>query len=324
LSEKLNLKPVGQHNTKGSQGHREKVNYAYIDALEIGGIPYLKTGTAIMDFTKSTEIGCLQIDGILGANTMRHSIWQIDYQKQEIIIASHIDSLSFLPNLDTIPFTTKTTGTPVLAIQMGKVIERNVTLDSGASGYIDLSNHTYQEVLKANPNVPHNFAYGNNSSGIYGIGAPDTLNFFKPDTLQFGTIELHHQICQASVAPTSSTLGTRFFKNYIITLDWNQNHLLLTQVKEFDYSAEENLGYKTRFIDDKMKVSLLYNGTEASKNLQLYEEVIQEDSTRYSTFTKLDYCKMISDTNKPTEKVTTILRDSIEITFPFTKAVFLR
>ena len=326
LAAKLKLKPVGQNQTKGSQGHREKVDYAYIDTLSIGGIQYIQTGTGIMNFNRSNEISCMEIDGILGANTMRNSIWQIDYQKQIMTIVSHIDSLTFTANLDTIPFTTKTTGTPVIDINVGSVVQHYVTLDLGSSGHIDLSDKMFNEILKKEPDMPKNFAYGNSSSGIYGVGAPDTINYFKPDSIQFGSVQLANQICHASVKKTSSTLGTRFFENYIITLDWTQKHVILDKVKEYDHSEMANLGYSKLLYDGKLKVAKIYNGTEAANQLQLFDEVIQEDSLSYVLIQKADYCKMILDTanRKPLSKELIIERAGQKITVPLIRETFLK
>ena len=326
LASKINLKPVGQNQTKGSQGHKEKVDYAYIDTLSIGGIQYLQTGTGIMDFNRSNEISCMEIDGILGANTMRNSIWQINYQKQIMTIVSHMDSLTFPANLDTIPFTTKATGTPVIDINVGSVVQHYVTLDLGSSGHIDLSHKMFNEILKKEPDMPKNFAYGNSSSGIYGVGAPDTINYFKPDSIQFGTVQLANQICHASVKKTASTLGTRFFENYIVTLDWNQKHVILDKVKEYDHSEMENLGYSKLLYDGKLKIAKIYNGTEAAKQLQLFDEVIQEDSLSYVHIQKADYCKMILDTTnrKPLSKELIIERNGQKITVPLIRETFLK
>ncbi len=326
LARILELKSVGRNTTKGSQGHREKVDYACIDTLSIGGIEYLQTGAGIMDFNKSTEISCMDLDGILGANSMRHSIWQIDYQKQVIILTSHIDSLTFIDKLDTIPFTTKATGTPVIDITIGNIVQHNVTLDLGSGGHIDLSHKMYTEVLKQKPEMPHNYAFGNSSSGIYGVGAPDTINYFKPDSIQFGSIELHHQICHASVTKTSSTLGTRFFENYIITLDWNENHVILEKVTDYDHSEMKNLGYNKRLYDGKLKVATIFNGSEAAKKLQLFDYIIQEDSVSYTHIKKSDYCKMILDKtkDKPKSRKLIIEREDEQVTIPLERSLFLK
>ena len=133
LGEKLGLKAAGKSNTTGSQGERHKVEYAIIDTLTIGGLNYLNTTAAIMDLKKSVTIDCMELDGILGANVMRNSVWQIDYQKQEMTITNSTESLNFTTHLDTIPFTTKRTGTPMIDVTIGDVISSIPITPSPAS-----------------------------------------------------------------------------------------------------------------------------------------------------------------------------------------------
>ena len=184
LAEKLQLKSAGKTFTRGSQGERHKIDYSNIDNLQIGGLNYQNTTAAIMDLTKAVAIECMDIDGILGANVMRNSIWQIDYQKQLMTITNSTDSLTFTNSLDTIPFTPKHTGTPKIKVQIGDIIQSGVTLDTGSGGHIDLNYNTYKLAKKRNPKMSSTSGQGHSSSGIYGIGKPDTLIYFKPDSIQ--------------------------------------------------------------------------------------------------------------------------------------------
>ena len=326
LGEKLNLKSAGKTGTRDSQGERHNVHYANIDTLQLGGINYTNTTAAIMDLSLAVVIECLDIDGILGANTMRNSIWQIDYQKQEIIITNTTDSLNFTSNLDTIPFTPQHTGTPKIKVQVGNVTQSGVTLDSGSGGNIDLNYKTYKETKKRKSQMPTTFGYGSSSSGVYGMGKPDTLVYFKPDTIQVGTVFMKNKIVYATKGRTASTLGTRFLENYIITLDWGRNQIVLDSVSEYDNTQLENFGYKTRFENNQLKIGFLFNSSSSgSKKLQLNDIVLKIDTVDYTTISKSEYCKMILDTTTDDRetKIMTIKRDSVIMDVPLVKTVIL-
>jgi hypothetical protein len=327
LGETLGLKPVGKTNTRGSLGQRHKVDYANIDHLQIGGIHYTNTAAAIMDLNKAVVIECMDIDGILGANVMRNSVWQIDYQKQVMTLTSHTDSLIFSTNLDTISFTTQATGTPKIKIQIGDIVQSGVTLDTGSGGHIDLHHGTYKSAKGRQPNMPTAFGFGNSSSGIYGIGSPDTIVYFKPDSVKIGTIQLEDQICYASVTKTSSLLGTRFLENYIVTLDWGRNQIVLDSVKAYDNSVLESFGYKSIFNENELQVGFVFNSKGSFVNpLQLKDNIIQVDSIDFTHILKSDFCQLILDTTKSSteNRTITVKRDSSIFTYPLKKSVILK
>ncbi|MGB1004662.1 MAG: retropepsin-like aspartic protease [Salibacteraceae bacterium] len=299
LGKKLNLKAAGKSKTRDSQGERHRVDYANIDTITIGGLNYLNTTAAIMDLKKAVVLDCMEFDGILGANVMRNSVWQIDYQKQEIIITNSTDSLLFTSNLDTIPFTVKHTGTPIIDVKIGNIIQKRVTLDTGSGGNIDLNYETYKNARKRQPNMPITSGYGHSSSGIYGMGVPDTLFYFKPDSITIGSVQLENKIITASKGNTSSTLGTRFFEHYVITLDWGRNQIVLDSVSEYQNSEVKSYGYKPQFENNQLRVGFLFTeSTTGSQNMSLYDQIIQIDSNDYSNITRSEYCELILDTNK--------------------------
>ena len=327
LSEKLQLKPVGKTYTRGSQGQRNKVDYANLQKITIGEISYTETTAAIMNLKKAVVLDCMELDGILGANVMRNSIWQINYQKQQLTLTNSTDSLSFSNHLDTIPFIPQHTGTPKIKIQVGPVIQSGITIDTGASGHIDLNYNTYKKTKTRLPNMPKTTGYGSSSSGIYGIGEPDTLVYFKPDSIQIGTVQLQNQICYASMGRTSSTLGTRFLENYIITLDWGRNQMVLDSVSKYDNSELKHLGFKPKFIDNSLRVGFLFTESHTGSNqMQLDDHILKIDSNDFTVITQQDFCELILDTAENKNEVRNIQfeRDSIIHSITLKESVLLK
>ncbi len=298
LGEKLKLKSAGKTYTRGSQGERHRVDYANIENIQIGGLNYTHTSAAIMDLKKAVVLDCMELDGILGANVMRNSVWQINYQKKEFIITNSTDSLEFSAKLDTVPFTTKHTGTPVIDVSIGNITQKRVTLDTGSGGHIDLDYSTYKNNKKNNPNMKTTSGFGSSSSGIYGIGKPDTLVYFKVDTVSIGTVILNDQICYASKSKTSSTLGTRFLENYIVTLDWGRDQMVLDSVSEYSYSELKHIGFKPKFTDNALRVGFVYSESVCAEQMSIDDQILKIDSTDYTKITQQDFCTLILDTNK--------------------------
>jgi len=118
LATHLNAKTKGKGKARDSRGQRVDIEYILLDTLNIGGIDFLKTGAGIIDFSQSNTIECLGFDGIIGANLMRNAIWQINYEKQIITLTNSPDSLSFSSDTLTVPFETKSSGTPMVDLKM--------------------------------------------------------------------------------------------------------------------------------------------------------------------------------------------------------------
>jgi hypothetical protein len=66
----------------------------------VGGVAFYNQSCIVVDFDKNPKLKCMQLDGILGSNTMRFCNWRIDFYKQEIGFSNHfVDTTnkSFIP-----------------------------------------------------------------------------------------------------------------------------------------------------------------------------------------------------------------------------------
>ncbi|HEY1040840.1 MAG TPA: retropepsin-like aspartic protease, partial [Bacteroidia bacterium] len=145
LSEELKLTAVTNRKTGDSQGNSSSLSYVEIKKITIGGINFLNTGAAVGDLKQSTEVGCLRVDGFIGANLMRKAIWQFDYTKQLITITSSMDSLEVPANADKINFYSRITGTPLADIEYNGVMDKGVTIDLGSNGDFSSSKRVFDK-----------------------------------------------------------------------------------------------------------------------------------------------------------------------------------
>ena len=164
LAEKLNVESNNKNNLEDSQGVSSEVDFAVIDNIGIGQLNYLNTGAAIIDLGTSDDIACLNIDGLIGANLMKKSIWKIDYQAKMIQISNTIDSFEILDENKRIPIFTELTGSPIIDVIIDGIEEKNVIVDLGSNGGFSLSMETYESLLNDNPNLKKRSSYGLSSS----------------------------------------------------------------------------------------------------------------------------------------------------------------
>lgn len=219
LAEKLDLTSTSYQDVGDSQGEESKLGFTSIEKISIGGINFLNTGAAIADLSISREVACLNVDGFIGANLMKNAIWKFDYDKQIITISNSTESLNIPEQNEKVPFFTKMTGTPILDITLNSVTEKNVILDLGSNGDIALSKKTLDKIMKTEAKLPLSVSFGNSSSGLYGTGASDSIYYTSVSDVSFGDIALKNTIVEFT-NESASTIGTNFFKNYDLVINW--------------------------------------------------------------------------------------------------------
>ena len=102
--------------------------------------------------------------------------------------------------------------------------------------------------------------------------------------------------------------------------------MVLDSVNTYKNAAMETFGYKTVFVDHKLKVGFLFNDSQTGANaLQLNDDILRIDTMDFTHISKSDYCKLILDTTQSvlTSQTISIKRDSVVLKFPLTKAVIL-
>lgn len=85
LAEKLKVIPLGSDDVGDINKKSQQLQYAKIDAIQIGGINFNETIAAIADFNNG-DLACLNADGFIGSNLMRFAIWDFDFKNQLITI----------------------------------------------------------------------------------------------------------------------------------------------------------------------------------------------------------------------------------------------
>lgn len=327
LAQELKFKSKAKSKTKDSQGKYVKVEYGSIDTISVGGIAFTNLGVGVIDLKASNTIACLELDGILGANLMRQAIWQIDYENQVITLSDNMEMLTISDEAISVPFTTKTSGTPMLQMKLDSSIsQKRVTLDTGSNGHITLSYSTYSAAKKKKLVLSHSIGYGNLSSGVFGNASIDTLDFYKIPTISFGEVQIDSVIVSSS-RKRSSVLGNEFFHNYVVTLNWNTKQLTLDSISHYERPTLAEYGIKPKFDNNKLLVGFIYEGSEAhKKELQLGDQILELNGVDYSQMTQQKWCDFIYQYNSSdyTSMNLTILREGKKHKLELQKSIFLK
>lgn len=260
LRDKLAIKSKRKGKVGDSQGKKDKLGIVKLDTLSIGGIDFYDTGAVVADLNHAVEIGCLKIDGIIGANLMRFAYWKIDSKNLTLTLSSNLDTLKEgLSNPHILKFRAKKTFTPIVSLCLNDSLVGNLTYDTGSGGYISLGT----EMKLEQENFIAEFS-GYGSTGLFGSSI---------DTIKFGRIIVSlDSLNQTGIADYSQNsdkklLGMEFLEQFVQVFDWNKNQITLYEDEVVEQTFK-HYPVTPRWVDEVLIVGGLNTDT-AFQNLDL-------------------------------------------------------
>ena len=307
LAADIGLKPKSTYKTSDSNDTESTLAFTTLANVTIGGVDFIHTGAAIADLESSQEVACLRIQGVIGANLMRKAIWKIDYVNQKIICTNRLENLKLPSKIEKIPFYTDVLGAPLCDVRVNGILEKDVVIDLGSNGAIELSDKYFEKLKAQTPNLKSITTPGRHSSGLYGTGEMKIQYHAVADQVAYGSVALKNQI--VAFAAGSATLGNKFLKNYDLILDFNNKEALLAQQREYDFSKLEGHGFSWMFDRGELVVGALTENSEAEqKGLQIGDRILAVNETDYTQIKAGDWCTLMD--NKQTDTVVLIVSNA--------------
>lgn len=306
------LPSIGKSPVIGSGGGGFLSSIYQIDTLALGKIRFNSVATKSI---AKLPIPCTDnIYGILGKEVMQHLIWQIDFENQQILVATDKEQLNFNKNAHIISLTENQYGHQLYTkVQIGKdTIEKQFTIDLGNNGYAS----TNIEILSSQNNNKINIE-GSNSTGLDG-DYKATAFLQEVSNFKMGDLAVPNFSVYASKSPMN-LLGLGFFKNYRTTISWKDKKLIL-EPYENQYFGRKGFGYSARFDEQEnaLLVKAIYEGLQADslgiqpgdKILSLNGQIIDKAS-KYCNFDYkgIDELTLELEQNGVTRQVTLEKRD---------------
>lgn len=217
LQSKFQFEVLTKNRVNDSQGHSQTQNYVRLDTLCLGGQVFTGLTAIEADLRYSPILACLEIDGILGANLMRHAFWEMDAATGFLRMTSdrqHWDLNH--PGLISRSFKIKRTYTPIMDIRVGNTIYSNITFDTGSGDLLSLGKEGNTNYNK--DSVVYK-AYGILSAGLFGSIIDTTERQFLD--LYLDSIPYQCPI-EFESAKDARLLGMSFFKHFRIYMDWSE------------------------------------------------------------------------------------------------------
>ncbi len=240
--------------------------------VRIGGLVFEDIGAIVMSESSGNAIVKNLEDGLIGANLMRHCLWQIDFKRRQITLADRIEAFKGLEHAIRVPFTPK----PVqYSPDIEAVLEGGETaslqFDTGATGFLSLLTPSLKTRVESGKAVSFTIRQDHFIAGAEPPGIETHYYVLAPSvTLGTGVFE-SLPVAVFNPARTElmsqGNLGLEFMKQFVVTLDWTSNSIYLSPIpgREPKHNIR-TFGFTYDHRDGAMRVSSLYTGSAAKKS----------------------------------------------------------
>jgi len=323
LANELNVQKMGSSKIEDINSTTTNLDFVILENIEIGGINFNKTIGSILDLQKG-DLACLEVDGLIGSNLMRHAVWDFDFQNSTITItndesqldipSNHSDSKIFIGDAYQVSIITKFNNERVL----------NNIIDLGNAGNPKLTYIAFNDLKDTDKNMEYITGSGGSGFGAFGRSTEKKSSYStRINSLTIGSSTIDNVIATSSDGDTN--LGLSVFKNYRIIFNWKKRSFKM--IKQTDRVEDKlvGFGFTPVFENNKLYVDYLYDDIPASKLLTYRDQILRINSNDYSSVSDEEWCTFFQDGfYKDVETMTiTVLRDGKELTFDLKKAVLL-
>jgi len=299
LAKHLNVNKLKKTKTFDSQGNARQITYVTLAELGIENLTFEHVVAGVVDFNQTSAIACLKIDGVIGTNIMNLACWQIDYATSKIRIASHAHDLldrSPVSLLDRycFPFYVDMNGTPNLTLKIGSTEVKNLKMDTGSVSFLSIGKEYIDPLTSKGEIVAQRTAYGSHLVGLFGSAEKDTIKQALIKYVSIGDqLYLSHQVID--FRPTKlSLMGNAFLRNFIVTIDFNNNTIILEANTTFDNDFAKSFGISLQKENNKTIVSMVTQGSDAqASGIQVGDTVLKMNDIDLTTTSLEAYCQVI-------------------------------
>lgn len=248
LSEKLNMKVVKNGQVNDSKGQSQRLDFVKMPLLTLRDssnqeLSFKNLVAVEADFSVSTGIYCLNIDGILGANLMRHVYWQISPHVQEIRLTNTWSLIKPKEPVAVIPFKAKSSGTPIVDLVLDSTSYKSITFDTGSNGFLSLprpktEGRSFEQGLAS---------WGYHSSGLFGSKIDTFTNIYG--TLNLAGYTIDSLQLKLGEEDAKKLLGMGIIENYNTCINWEERQVYFSALDE-KVSFQEELYPMSPFYKD--------------------------------------------------------------------------
>jgi len=302
------LKEISKENYKkyGSSKRTDTINNAFnnglisLNNLELGNVRFSGIGAITAKNSKWGMLNCISAFGIIGYNIIQTCIFQIDYEKKQIIITDKEENLSNSGEIQWITYKPiSTQETPIIPAVINDSVKIDLFFDTGMSGGISLSSSELYSAISQQ--FPEQTAKYTSRPSLQIRGEKDELEeslIYRASSFSFGNNFSEDIRINIDNTPVNSEreytglIGNRYFEDYIITLDYRNRRVGFIPKQKLD---ERNNTFGITFLPNgnKMIVSSIYKGFKPDETgIQPGDEVYSINDIKISELKQEIFCEI--------------------------------
>ncbi|MDH4271599.1 MAG: aspartyl protease family protein [Candidatus Aminicenantes bacterium] len=239
--------------------------------VRVGRVVFEDIGAMVLSESSGNAVASMLEDGIIGANLMRHCLWQVDFEHRKITLADRVEALEGLENAVRVPFRPKPLqSSPDVDVVLDGGEKASLQFDTGATGFLSLLTPSLKSLRESGTAVAWTARL---DRFIEEPGAPgiETHYFVRVPSLELGS-RVFENLPVAVLDPSRNelmnrgNLGLEFMKNFVVTFDWTSNTIFLAPIAGKEPKRNiRTFGFTYGHRDGAMRISSLYAGSSAEK-----------------------------------------------------------
>ncbi|WP_042722551.1 aspartyl protease family protein [Flavobacterium sp. B17] len=274
----LNLKKKYKKSIKDSDEKVQQQIFTELPEMKVDELVFKNVGAIVLDLN-SAELGCLKVDGIIGANQMAKLFWKVDYSQNSLEASKDLILFDIRDYEIVVPFESQPQKTPVV---QNSVLNKDIklTFDTGFSGRLEVSGDnidpkTLQHIVKT---------FGTRTTGAFGTATPAPGYIFRVDAMKMG-----NTIFKDERMATGKTdlIGNEFFKDFAFILDWSNNKIYMKRIGASP-STLESFGFSYRFVNGNAMVTFIFE--EENFPLKIGDAIISINGVKLENLDKDAVC----------------------------------
>ncbi|ADF54700.1 MAG: hypothetical protein CMP12_09850 [Zunongwangia sp.] len=284
----FDLNDNGYTPSFGSSGNFFWSEIKEVDQLEIGNLKLTDLNFQVTSINNQ----CPDAYGIIGIGVMRHMVWQIDFEKQVLIVTKELSDQKISSSDLQFDLEQNSYGhqlhIPVRISHKSKDIE--VSVDLGNSGHLSLNENL---IIRDSLILRSKTIFG---EGSHGLGEQSKTvaqeKIYLLDTLKFSNTSF-----EVNNFPTSSRkgdlnlLGLGFFKKFKTTISWKDDKLILSPKDSIDF-MDKMFGVHVKFDSqhESAYISTLIEDSPAQKiGIELGQKLVAVNGLIIKS--NIDFCR---------------------------------
>lgn len=298
LQDRYQFNTISKGHIVDTDQNRMKVNYVTVDNILLGGIPFTMQTALVADFKRNPVLECLNIDGIIGSNLMRHCKWTIDQQQRTLSLSSSINK-DIIDQSNLIPFQIDNQYNILVDVGIGQSSVKNLTIDFGSNGSIGLPNEVFSILQQHNKIGEVSIEHGVQQSGIIGTPISIRLKNGLADSVFFEQLMIENVELRSGSA---GLIGTKVLSRFLVSIDWSKKALYLS--KNNAAIKPSNLyGFKIGYIYNKGVYiqSIIESSPAYITGLRPNMQVVKINSIDFSK--NHDFCDYITYMDNPADQL---------------------